>query len=143
VQLPNASIFVLMSQETFSAGMTSAAFLRQAGRERVTFVGDWPGDRIRFHSEGSDFCLPYSGICMTARTAIHDYSTRWCRPLLECFLLDRLYPVAIRTFAPDIYAPLTYASLSRGHDPAVDAIATIIGGCPRNSGIGCDKERVL
>jgi hypothetical protein len=142
-ELPNATVFVLMSQETFSAGMTDAAFLKQAGGRRVIFVGDWPGDRIRFHSEGSDFCLPYSRICMTARTALHDYSTRWCRPFFECFLLDRLYPVAIRTFAPDIYAPLTYASLSRGHDPAVDAIIRIVERCRRDPGVGCDNERVL
>ena len=127
-QLPNSTIYVLMSQETFSAGMTSAAFLKQAGGKRVIFVGDWPGDRIRFHGEGSDFCLPFSGICTTARTAIHDYSTRSCRPFLECDLLDLLYPVAIRTFAPDIYAPLSYASLARGHDPGVDAIIRNMAG---------------
>lgn len=121
-KLGSSTIYVLISQETFSAGMTSAAFLKQAGGARVIFVGDWPGDRIRFHSEGSDVCLPYSHICVTARTAIHDYSTTDCRPYFECFLLDRFYPVAIRTFAPGIYAPLTWAALSTGHDPALDAI---------------------
>ena len=121
-RLPAAVIYVLLSQETFSAGMTDAAFLKQAGGERVIFVGDLPGDRMRFYSEGSDFCLPYSGICVTANTAIHDYSTRDCRPLLECYLLDRLYPVAISSFAPDVPAPLTYSALAQGHDPALDVI---------------------
>ena len=122
VRLPDARIYVLLSQETFSAGMTDAAFLKQAGGSRVMFVGDWPGDRIRFHSEGSKFCLPYTHVCVMARTAIHDYSTRWCRPVLECYPLDRLYPVAIRSFAPEILAPLTYHDLARGIDPALDAI---------------------
>lgn len=122
VRLPDSRIYVLLSQETFSAGMTDAAFLKQAGGPRVLFVGDWPGDRIRFHSEGGKFCLPYSQVCAMARTAIHDYSTRWCRPVFECYPLDRLYPVAIRSFAPDILAPLTYHDLARGIDPALDVI---------------------
>jgi len=121
-KLPKSTIYVLVSQETFSAGMTSAAFLKQAGGNRVVFVGDWPGDRLRFHSEGGDFCLPFSRICMTARTAIHDYGTLWCRPYFECFLLDRFYPVAIKSFRPQIYAPLTYNALAGGRDPALEAI---------------------
>lgn len=123
--LPHARFFVLISQETFSAGMSDAAFLKQAGDGRVFFVGDWPGDRIRFHSEGDDFCLPYSHLCLTARTAIHDYSTRWCRPFFECYFLDRYFPTAITSFEPDVSAPLTYAALSRGRDPALDAITQV------------------
>lgn len=120
--LPNAKFYILLSQETFSAGMTSAAFLKQAAGDRGFFVGSAPGDRIRFHAEGGDFCLPFSGICMGVRTGIHDYSTTQCRPFFECYLLNRLYPVAIKNFTPDIEAPLTFAALSHGHDPALDAI---------------------
>lgn len=120
--LPQATFYILLSKETFSAGMTSAAFLKQAAGARGTFVGSLPGDRMRFHSEGSDFCLPYSGICMGARTGIHDYTERLCTPLFTCYALDWFYPVAIKSFQPDIAAPLTYAALSNGHDPAMDAI---------------------
>lgn len=120
--VPQARIFVLLSQETFSAGMSDAAFLKQSGEGRVRFVGDWPGDRIRFHSEGGPFCLPYSHLCMTARTAIHDYSTASCVPYFECYFIDRFYPAAISSFAPDVAAPLTYEALSHGRDPALEAI---------------------
>jgi hypothetical protein len=122
IRLAGARFYVLLSQETFSSGMTDAAFLSQAGGGRVIFVGDLPGDRMRFYSEGSDFCLPYSKICVTARTAIHDYSMRWCRPLFACYPLDLFYPVAIGSFTPQLHAPLTYRALASGHDPALDAI---------------------
>jgi hypothetical protein len=122
LKLPTTRFYVLEGSDTFSAGMTSSAFLKQAGAARTLFVGSRPGDRIRFHAEGNDFCLPFSGICTSARTAIHDYSTKHCRPLSECFALNWFYPVAIKSFEPDIKAPLTYAALSKGHDPALEAI---------------------
>ncbi|HEY5339141.1 MAG TPA: hypothetical protein VIJ85_13120, partial [Rhizomicrobium sp.] len=121
-ELPGATFYVLEGPFTFSAAMTSAAFLKQAGGARTVLVGSRPGDRIRFHSEGSDFCLPFSKICMSARTAIHDYATKSCTPIDECFALDLFYPVAIKTFEPEIHAPLTFAALRQGHDPALDAI---------------------
>jgi hypothetical protein len=121
-KLADTRFYVLEGSDTFSAGMTSAAFLKQAGGARTVFVGSWPGDRIRFNAEGNDFCLPFSGICMSFRTAIHDYSTTQCRPIRECFALNWFYPVAIKTFKPDIFAPLTFAALSKGHDPALQAI---------------------
>ncbi|MGH6889026.1 MAG: hypothetical protein ACREHF_07505 [Rhizomicrobium sp.] len=122
LELPRTKFYVLEGSDTFSAGMTAIAFLKQAGGARTILVGSRPGDRIRFHSEGSDFCLPYSKICMVARTAIHDYSTTHCRPLSECFVLDWLYPVAIKSFEPDLPAPLTWKALSADHDPALEAI---------------------
>jgi hypothetical protein len=120
--LPHATFYILISQETFSAGMSSAAVLKQAAGTRGHFVGTLPGDRMRFHSEGSDFCLPFSGVCMAIRTGVHDYSERICTPLITCYPLDLLYPVAIRSFQPDMPVPLTYAALSAGRDPAIDAI---------------------
>ncbi len=120
--LPHARFYILTSENTFSAGMTSTAFLKQAAGDRGEIVGSIVGDRIRFNAEGSDFCLPYSKACMGLRTGIHDYSEKICTPLFRCFALNWLYPVAIRSFAPDIYAPLTFAALGRGHDPAIDAI---------------------
>lgn len=120
--LPRATFYILLSKETFSAGMSSAAFLKQAAGTRGLFVGSLPGDRMRFHSEGSDFCLPYSHICMGIRTGVHDYTERLCTPLLTCYAVDWFYPVAIKSFAPDIAAPLTYTALRAGEDPALDAI---------------------
>ena len=123
--LPQAKFYILLSQETFSAGMTSAAFLKQAAGDRGFFVGTRPGDRIRFNAEGGDFCLPFSGVCMGVRTAIHDYSTTHCRPLFSCYVINWFYPVAIKGFEPDIKAPLTWDALSHGHDPALDAISAV------------------
>jgi hypothetical protein len=121
-KLPQSRFYILTSQETFSAGITSAAFLKQAAGDRGLFVGSVVGDRMRFNAEGGDFCLPFSHICMGVRTAIHDYSQSPCRPFLICYPLDLLYPVQIKSFGPDIQAPLTYKALSQGHDPALDAI---------------------
>ncbi len=120
--LPTAKFYILLSQETFSAGMTSAAFLKQAAGDRGFFVGTRPGDRIRFNAEGGDFCLPFSGICMGVRTAIHDYSTTQCRPLFTCYIVNWFYPVAIKSFEADIKAPLTWGDLNAGRDPALEAI---------------------
>jgi len=120
--LPQANFYVLISPLTFSAAMTSSAFIKYAGGSRAMFVGDLPGDRMRFRAEGGEFCLPYSGICLMARTALHDYTTTDCEPLLQCFLPDRLFPLVINSMKPDVYAPLTFAALTNGRDPAVDAV---------------------
>ena len=121
-QLPNARFYVLTSPLTFSAGITSSVFIKYEGNGRTLFVGDTPGDRVRYRSEGDEYCLPYSGICLMARTAIHDYTTTDCRPLSQCFWKDRLYPVAIMNLQPDIFVPMTFAALKEGRDPAIDLI---------------------
>jgi hypothetical protein len=120
--LPKTRFYVLTSPLTFSAAMTSAVFIKYAGGPRAWFVGDWPGDRTRFRAEGGEYCLPRSHLCLMARTAIHDYTTKACEPLLQCFLPDRFFPAAIKSLQPDIYAPLTFQALSQGHDPAIDQV---------------------
>lgn len=121
-KLPKARFYVLMSPLTFSAAITSSVFIKYAGGSRSLFVGDYPGDRVRSRAEGGEYCLPFSGICLMARTAIHDYSTIDCRPISQCFLPDRLFPVVLNTLKPDISAPLTFYALQNGDDPAIDAI---------------------
>lgn len=121
-KLPNARFYVMMSPLTFSAAITGSAFIKYEGGDRSLLVGDYPGDRVRSRAEGGEYCLPYSGICLMARTAIHDYSTTDCRPISQCFLLDRLFPVVLNSLKPDISAPLTFTALQDGHDPAIDAV---------------------
>lgn len=129
-QLPDTRFYVLTSPFTFSAGITSAVFIKYEGGGRALFVGETPGDRVRYRSEGNEYCLPYSGICLMARTAIHDYTTTDCRPISQCFWKDRLYPVAIKSLKPDIFAPMTFAALRDGRDPAIEAVMRRERGLP-------------
>lgn len=46
------SFFVLTSPQTFSAGIVSVAYLKQAGAERVVIVGEPVGDDLVYFSDG-------------------------------------------------------------------------------------------
>lgn len=114
-------IYVLTAPWTFSAAITTVAALKQAGGARVTIVGDDVGDRLDFWAEGGQFILPNAFVTVSYAAGRHVYNGP-CRDLDQCFWLNYRYPVRVRTLAPDIRAPLTFAAYRDGHDPALDAI---------------------
>ena len=115
-------IFVLTSPWTFSAAISTAGYLEQAGGERVTIVGEMVGDRLEFWAEGRLVRLPYSGAAMSYSRQRHDYKTG-CRPYTDCHGPVVRNPISVNTLAPDIEAPITIESILAGRDPAMEAIA--------------------
>jgi hypothetical protein len=118
---PEANLYVLTSPWTFSAGITTVAALEQAGGPRVTIVGEEVGDRLDFWAEGGQFELPNAFVTVAYAAGRHVYNGP-CDDLDQCFWLMCRMPVRVSTLAPDIPAPLTFATYREGRDPALEAV---------------------
>jgi hypothetical protein len=120
---PEGRIFVITHVATFSAGISSVGFVKQAAPRQVIIVGEPNGDRLIFYGEPRDLTLPNSGIGVSYATGLHDYlhSCRWFGP---CYWVNWLYPISVpTTLEPDISAPLSFAVIAAGRDPAIEAIS--------------------
>lgn len=118
-------IFVLTSPWTFSAAISTVGYLEQAGRDRVTIVGEPVGDRLEFWAEGRLARLSYSGAAMSFATERHDYRDA-CRRYTDCHGSIVRHSISVRSLAPDLEAPLSIEALLAGRDPAMDAIAAAL-----------------
>jgi hypothetical protein len=114
---PQGRIFILTDALTFSAAITTAAFIKEAGGDRVMIVGEPVGDRLSFFSEGGKACLPNLKVCAYYQTAKHDYAQP-CTDWRECFWLNWLYPVRVKSLQPDVLVPLRFDDWDAGHDAA-------------------------
>jgi hypothetical protein len=115
-------IFVLTSPWTFSAAISTTGYLKQAGGDRVTIVGEMVGDRLEFWAEGRLARLPHSGAAMSYSTQRHDYRTG-CKPYTDCHGAVVRNPISVPSLAPGIVAPLTIEDFIAGRDPGMEAIA--------------------
>jgi hypothetical protein len=120
-------IFVLTGPYTFSAGIVFAAAMKHDAPERVTFVGERVGDRLRFWSEGRHACMPGAGYCFHVSTGLWDL-TRGCAKESACYG-DRL-DARVDSLDPDIAAPLASRDWLSGRDPAMEAVAAAIKSGP-------------
>jgi hypothetical protein len=120
-------ISVLTDSLTFSAAITTAAFVKEAGGDRVSIVGEPAGDRLAFFSEGGTGCLPHLKACVFFQREKHDYAHA-CTDWRQCFWLNWFYPVRVRTLQPDVLVPLRFEDWDGGRDAAylaaIDAAAS-------------------
>ncbi|HXS21143.1 MAG TPA: hypothetical protein VN735_07910 [Steroidobacteraceae bacterium] len=114
---PGGRIFILTDSLTFSAAITTAAFIKDAGGDRVTIIGDPIGDRLSFFSEGGKACLPNLKVCVYYQTGKHDYGGP-CSDWHQCYWLNWLYPVRVKSLQPDIVVPLKFDDWNAGRDAA-------------------------
>ncbi|WP_153067056.1 hypothetical protein [Steroidobacter cummioxidans] len=136
--------FVLTSHQTFSAAIASIAYLKQAGGERVSIVGEPIGDRLMFFSDGLPIQLPNSGRFFVPSVVRMDYHGG-CREYDDCSEgiaqpgrstasaalpwlgpIERL-PISVPSLQPDTFAPWTIEPWLRGTDPMMDAINDLAG----------------
>lgn len=130
---PGGRIFVLTAPSTFSAAITTTAFLKDAGGERVSILGEPVGDRLSFLSEGNRGCLPHAHLCVRYSTGKHDYAHP-CRDWRVCYWLNWFYPVRVKTLQPDETITTSFADWRAGHDPAYErALELAIGGSRKAS----------
>jgi hypothetical protein len=123
---PRGRIFMLTDPLTFSAAITTAAFIKAAAAERVTIIGEPVGDRLSFFSEGGTACLPNLRVCVHYQTGKHDYAHP-CADWHECFWLNWLYPVRVSSLQPDIPVPLRFEDWNAGRDSAYLRAADLAG----------------
>ena len=118
-------IFALVSGRTFSAGISSLGYLKQAGGARVTIVGEPVGDHLEFWAEGRLVELPASGARLLYASERHDYTTGCPEP--ECHAPIRDHPIRVTSLEPDVLVPLAFADYRAGRDAALDAVARLLG----------------
>ena len=122
--LPNlipadGKIIVLTGAATFSAGISTVAFVKRAGQDRIVIVGDPVGDRLQFFSEGGLACLPNYPLCVAYETGKHDYQHP-CTDWDVCFWLNYFFQLQVKSLEPDEVVSLSFRDWRAGVDPVLD-----------------------
>jgi len=112
-------IVMLTSASTFSAGLTTVAFVKEAAADRVVILGEPVGDRMAFFSEGFRGCLPNFPLCLSYRTGKHDYAHS-CSDLDICYWLNYIFPVRVKMLKPDETITTSFADWNAGRDPVLE-----------------------
>lgn len=112
-------VYVLMSHYTFAAGIVSAAAVKKAGGEKVVLVGEAPGDRLRFWSEGGSTCLPGSGFCLHYTDGLFDLE-QGCEGTPGCY--GGQFDVEVGRLDAEMAAPLTAADYLAARDSAMESL---------------------
>jgi hypothetical protein len=123
---PGGRIYILTSPQTFSAAITTTAFVKQAAGSRAIILGEPIGDRLAFYGEGNQGCLPHEDLCLHYATGMHDYAHR-CDDWDRCYWLNWIFPVQVKSLAPDETIKMTFADYMARRDPVFEravALAT-------------------
>ena len=120
----NGRIFAITSGRTFSAGIASLGYLKQAGGDSVIIVGESIGDELEYWAEGNLTELSVSKAEVLYATERHNYQTGCPEP--DCHGSIRRHPIRVQSLAPDLLTPLRYEDYRRGIDPALAAITAEI-----------------
>ncbi|NHK28519.1 hypothetical protein FF098_011430 [Parvularcula flava] len=117
-------VFAITSARTFSAGISSVGYLKQAGGDRVTIIGAPVGDPLEFWAEGDVIFLPQSGANIGISTERHNYMTG-C-PEDDCHGSIQRHPIAVDSLAPDYRPVFTYDDFIAGRDPYLEAALSLM-----------------
>lgn len=120
-------IFLISGAQTFSAGMSTMGFVKQRAPGKVTIVGQEPGDRMQFWSEGQTMELPNSKILFRYSTGYVDMQGP-CNDYSKCFWIGALYPIEVGSLSPDVKVTTSFADYIAGVDPVMAWIRSQIEG---------------
>ena len=119
---PNGRIYLLISGNTFSAGIVNLAMAEETSPDQTYLVGEAIGDRLQFWAEGWWYSLKNSGFRARYSTGYYDLQNG-CDGLFRCHWGSlHIFPVIVEDLDVDIIAPLDFASYASGHDPAMEAV---------------------
>jgi hypothetical protein len=121
---PAGRIIMLTGPATFSAGISTAAFVKHVAEERAVIVGEPVGDRLQFYSEGGQACLPNHPFCVAYQTGKHDYQ-HTCDDWTVCFWLNHFFELRVKSLDPDQVVPLSFKDWRAGVDPVLDRAMTL------------------
>jgi hypothetical protein len=122
---PAGRVILLTGPATFSAGISTAAFVKHAAEERTVIVGEPVGDRLQFYSEGGQACLPNHPLCVVYQTGKHDYQHR-CADWTVCFWLNFFFELRVKSLDPDEVVELSFKDWRAGVDPVLDRAITLV-----------------
>ncbi|HEY2397152.1 MAG TPA: hypothetical protein VGH81_14410 [Rudaea sp.] len=116
---PSGRIYLLTGPQTFSAAITTTAFVKQAAGPRAIILGEPVGDRLTFYGEGNSGCLPHEDLCLHYATGMHDYARR-CDDWDKCFWLNWIFPVQVKSLAPNETIQMSFADYTARRDPVFE-----------------------
>jgi hypothetical protein len=117
-------VYIVVSGNTWSAGLVTAARLKYFAGKRAVIVGEEMGDAPQFWAEGRRAELPNLGVRISYATAWHDWKNgcAW-REIGFCYWLNYLVGVPAGDLSPMIVAPIRFADYIKGEDTVMKAIA--------------------
>ena len=116
---PAGKVIVLTGPATFSAGITTAAFVKHADPGRVVILGEPVGDRLQFFSEGGWACLANHPLCVAYETGKHDYQHA-CTDWDICWWLNYFVQFRVKSLDPDEIVALSFKDWRAGVDPVLE-----------------------
>ena len=116
---PSGRIYLLTSPQTFSAAITTTAFVKQAAGSRAIILGEPVGDRLTFYGEGNAGCLPHADLCLHYATGMHDYAHR-CDDWDRCYWLNWIFAVQVKSLDPDETIRMSFADYTAQRDPVFE-----------------------
>ena len=120
-------LYVLVNNETFSAALSAAAWLKHYGGAKTVLVGEPLGDRLTFWAEGGSLQLPNSGLLINYSTGYHDWANG-CRDLQRCFWLNFFFDVPVGDLAPTVPIGWRFADYRLGRDTVLEAALALARG---------------
>jgi hypothetical protein len=124
---PGGRIYILTDSQTFSAAITTTAFVKQAAGSRAIILGEPVGDRLTFYGEGNAGCLPHARLCVHYATGMHDYA-RPCNDWSKCYWLNWFFPVQVKSLAPDETIKMTFTDYTARRDPVFERAVALAAG---------------
>jgi hypothetical protein len=119
-------VFILTSPETFSGGITEAAYFKHFGGERAVVLGEPVGDNLIFWANGgTPMVLPNSRIPLNVWVSKEDWENG-CDDWWLCFWPTMLTDVGVGTLAPDVPVSLSFADYRAGRDPVVERVIAMV-----------------
>lgn len=120
-------VYLISDSHTFSAGMSTMGFVKQVSPKKVTILGQAPGDRMRFWSEGDYVTLPNSSIVMRFSTGYVDMVGP-CNDYTKCYWKGAFYPIEVDDLSPDVEISLTFSDYMSNVDPVMAWLEQKLGG---------------
>lgn len=116
---PGGHDYVLVSANTFSAAIVTAAMLKEAGGGKVVLLGAPMGDEAGFWAEGLPVSLPHSRLGLRPAPQFEDWG-RGCHDMKRCFWPDVIWgPASPISLRPDEDISPTFADYAAGRDPVL------------------------
>lgn len=113
----DGKVLILISGNTFSAAISTAARLKYYAGDRGVLIGETMGDRGESWGEGGNAVLPNSKIAVRFTTGYHDWENGCgLTQIATCFFLNYVYGVAAGPLSPTIARAATFAEYAAGED---------------------------
>ncbi|MEM8510222.1 MAG: hypothetical protein AAF717_20480 [Bacteroidota bacterium] len=109
-------IFLVLSNTTYSAGIVTAARIKQYAQDKLVVVGEAVGDRLKFWAERQVVTLPHLKIRIYNAQKEHDWAHNK-RSLFRTHLPNFLYGVVAKDLDIDQEIQLRFDTYMKNSDP--------------------------